>query len=69
MIGKFGPQSGKYMLHCHNVVHEDHDMMTHFTVGSGDPIPREGPRRVPSPRRRYVADGGAVHRAAARSLP
>jgi FtsP/CotA-like multicopper oxidase with cupredoxin domain len=23
---------GKYMIHCHNLVHEDHDMMTQFEV-------------------------------------
>ncbi|MBU6315779.1 MAG: multicopper oxidase domain-containing protein, partial [Acidobacteria bacterium] len=23
---------GKYMVHCHNLVHEDHDMMTQFEV-------------------------------------
>ncbi|WP_207955775.1 multicopper oxidase family protein [Rubrobacter marinus] len=34
---KFGPQKGRYMMHCHNLVHEDHDMMTQFEVGSGGP--------------------------------
>lgn len=40
VLMKFGPQKGKYMMHCHNLVHEDHDMMTQFEVGSGgdDPI-------------------------------
>jgi hypothetical protein len=31
---------GRYMIHCHNLVHEDHDMMTQFEVvdpdGPGD---------------------------------
>ena len=31
---------GKYMMHCHNLVHEDHDMMVQFEVidpaGPGD---------------------------------
>lgn len=27
-IARFGPHNGKYMIHCHNLVHEDHDMMT-----------------------------------------
>jgi FtsP/CotA-like multicopper oxidase with cupredoxin domain len=27
---------GKYMVHCHNLVHEDHDMMTQFEVVSPD---------------------------------
>jgi FtsP/CotA-like multicopper oxidase with cupredoxin domain len=39
VIMKFGPQKGKYMIHCHNLVHEDHDMMTQFEVGQGGPDP------------------------------
>lgn len=35
VIAKFGPHAGKYMIHCHNIVHEDHDMMTQFEVGQG----------------------------------
>ena len=27
---------GKYMVHCHNLVHEDHDMMHQFSVGLKD---------------------------------
>jgi FtsP/CotA-like multicopper oxidase with cupredoxin domain len=30
---KFGPHRGKYMVHCHNLPHEDHDMMHQFSVG------------------------------------
>ncbi len=33
VIMKFGPHRGKYMVHCHNLVHEDHDMMGQFSVG------------------------------------
>jgi len=38
IAAKFGdenhPQTrGRYMVHCHNLVHEDHDMMTQFAVG------------------------------------
>ena len=32
---------GKYMIHCHNLVHEDHDMMSQFEVrdeGEDDPL-------------------------------
>ncbi|WP_409330584.1 multicopper oxidase family protein [Trujillonella humicola] len=33
---------GRYMVHCHNLTHEDHDMMTQFCVGADtadvDPI-------------------------------
>ena len=33
LLMKFGPNTGKYMVHCHNLVHEDHDMMHQFSVG------------------------------------
>jgi spore coat protein A, manganese oxidase len=29
---KFGPNPGRYMVHCHNLVHEDHDMMHQYIV-------------------------------------
>jgi FtsP/CotA-like multicopper oxidase with cupredoxin domain len=32
LLIKFGPHRGKYMMHCHNLVHEDHDMMAQFEV-------------------------------------
>ena len=28
---------GRYMIHCHNLSHEDHDMMTQFQIGGHDP--------------------------------
>ena len=28
-----GSKGGKYMVHCHNLPHEDHDMMAQFAVG------------------------------------
>jgi spore coat protein A, manganese oxidase len=37
---------GRYMIHCHNLPHEDHDMMTQFRVGNDvdrDPDPTKGP--------------------------
>ncbi|WP_230977551.1 multicopper oxidase family protein [Georgenia yuyongxinii] len=39
VLMKFGPHRGRYMIHCHNLPHEDHDMMTQFIVGMapGDP--------------------------------
>lgn len=39
VIARYGPNAGKYMVHCHNLVHEDHDMMGQFTVGEGGPDP------------------------------
>jgi spore coat protein A len=32
VLMRFGPQRGRYMMHCHNLVHEDHDMMVQFRV-------------------------------------
>ena len=29
---RYGPHLGNYMMHCHNVVHEDHDMLRAFLV-------------------------------------
>ena len=43
VITKFDHQRGRYMVHCHNLPHEDHDMMTQFAVGwrPGDPDPND----------------------------
>jgi len=32
LLMRFEPHRGKYMMHCHNLVHEDHDMMSQFEV-------------------------------------
>ncbi len=37
---------GKYMMHCHNTVHEDHDMMTQFEVF--DSVPASDPFSAPA---------------------
>lgn len=39
------PIKGKYMMHCHNLVHEDHDMMTQFEIGSGGDSPKSAPAK------------------------
>ena len=43
---------GRYMIHCHNLPHEDHDMMVQFRVGkdlaSNDPL-GVGPEPDPDP--------------------
>ncbi|WP_033338671.1 multicopper oxidase family protein [Catenuloplanes japonicus] len=41
LIMRFEHQRGKYMIHCHNLPHEDHDMMQQFSVGlaAGAPDP------------------------------
>ena len=42
LLMKFGPHQGRYMVHCHNLVHEDHDMMAQYQVGeSADPDPND----------------------------
>jgi spore coat protein A, manganese oxidase len=49
--GATGQRTGRYMMHCHNLVHEDHDMMGQFWVGgppeatrpSGDTSPDVDP--------------------------
>lgn len=46
-----GGAHGRYMVHCHNLTHEDHDMMGQFQIGAHDPTvdpinaapPRSGP--------------------------
>ncbi len=42
-IMQFAPHRGRYMIHCHNLVHEDHDMMHQFAVGwtPGEPDPND----------------------------
>ncbi len=39
LLVKFEHHRGRYMVHCHNLPHEDHDMMAQFSVGykAGDP--------------------------------
>ena len=34
---------GRYMMHCHNLVHEDHDMMMQFSVGDPDHLAEHDP--------------------------
>jgi spore coat protein A, manganese oxidase len=43
LITRFGPFQGRYMLHCHNVPHEDHAMMSQFRIGlqEGEPDPND----------------------------
>ena len=33
VVHDFGPHTGRYMIHCHNPRHEDHDMMQFNVVG------------------------------------
>ena len=48
---------GRYMVHCHNLVHEDHDMMVQFAVGdlrNNDPITSDPPVRDTLPATYFV---------------
>jgi FtsP/CotA-like multicopper oxidase with cupredoxin domain len=43
VLVKFDQGRGKYMIHCHNLSHEDHDMMGQFeivddTIEAHDPL-------------------------------
>ncbi|MDX6359974.1 MAG: hypothetical protein QOH37_3028 [Nocardioidaceae bacterium] len=43
---------GRYMVHCHNLVHEDHAMMVQFSVGDptqNDPVTSDPPVLDPTP--------------------
>ncbi|MEX5235811.1 multicopper oxidase family protein [Kocuria arenosa] len=49
LLMKFGPHTGRYMVHCHNLVHEDHDMMVQYQVGeSQDPDPNDPMTAAPA---------------------
>jgi spore coat protein A len=32
VIMRFGSYKGRYLMHCHNLEHEDYDMMMRFDV-------------------------------------
>jgi FtsP/CotA-like multicopper oxidase with cupredoxin domain len=51
VIARFGPNKGRYMIHCHNLVHEDHDMMVQYEVGTGGDDPITAAPAQPSPGR------------------
>jgi len=34
VIARYAPYDGVYMFHCHNLIHEDHDMMAAFNITS-----------------------------------
>jgi FtsP/CotA-like multicopper oxidase with cupredoxin domain len=51
LVMRFEHQTGRYMVHCHNLVHEDHDMMQQFSVGltpgaydANDPVMADPPK-------------------------
>ena len=42
LLINFDRGRGKYMMHCHNLVHEDHDMMGQFVIRD-DAVPADDP--------------------------
>ncbi|NMH96476.1 multicopper oxidase family protein [Pseudonocardia acidicola] len=57
VLTRFGPEKGRYMIHCHNLPHEDHDMMTQFEVvgnseggpDADDPMKADPATGIPDP--------------------
>jgi spore coat protein A, manganese oxidase len=48
LLMRFSNGHGKYMMHCHNTVHEDHDMMSQYEISDGvtpNPSPFSAPAR------------------------
>ena len=39
---RFRDFHGRFVMHCHNVVHEDHAMMVNWIVGEADPVDNVG---------------------------
>jgi spore coat protein A, manganese oxidase len=51
IIARFKPNPGKYIIHCHNTVHEDYDMMTQYQIGQGGEDPLSAPAKpLPAPK-------------------
>lgn len=64
VIGEFGPRNpefkrrfihGKFMMHCHNLVHEDHSMMTVFEVGDNGDEPKSAPAQKMTTMKSFAA--------------
>lgn len=63
LLMQFGPHRGRYMIHCHNLPHEDHDMMSQFSVGydTNDPDPNHPIEAVkPHPIGQVPTTGGGT---------
>jgi FtsP/CotA-like multicopper oxidase with cupredoxin domain len=41
--------SGRYMMHCHNLVHEDHDMLVQFSAGDHEHVLELDPIKAARP--------------------
>jgi spore coat protein A, manganese oxidase len=53
LLMRFEHEDGRYMIHCHNLSHEDHDMMFQYMVGHHDidcdSIRSDPPKALPAP--------------------
>jgi hypothetical protein len=53
LLMRFEHEDGRYMIHCHNLSHEDHDMMFQYMVGHHDidcdSIRSDPPKPLPAP--------------------
>ncbi|WP_448628768.1 multicopper oxidase family protein [Geodermatophilus sp. URMC 64] len=53
LLMRFEHEEGRYMIHCHNLSHEDHDMMFQYQVGDHsidcDSINSAPPQPLPAP--------------------
>jgi spore coat protein A, manganese oxidase len=53
LLMKFEHEEGRYMIHCHNLSHEDHDMMFQYQVGHHDidcdAMNSDPPKPLPAP--------------------
>jgi hypothetical protein len=53
LLMRFEHEDGRYMIHCHNLSHEDHDMMFQYLVGHHDidcdSINSDPPQPLPAP--------------------
>ena len=53
LLMQFTHEEGRYMIHCHNLSHEDNDMMLQYQVGKHsidcDSINTDPPRPLPAP--------------------
>jgi spore coat protein A, manganese oxidase len=43
-VAPLAQRTGRYMMHCHNLVHEDHDMMVQFEVQPSKDLPGPTPQ-------------------------
>ena len=61
LLVQFSPHQGRYMVHCHNLPHEDHAMMAQFAVGAYDPDDDpDDPIRAAPPVPDYTYGGGGA---------